>query len=46
MYYVYILANKTNAVLYVGVTGDLVRRLQGDGAFTGPSAAPFALRSG
>ena len=28
MYYVYILANKTNAVLYVGVTGDLVRRLQ------------------
>ena len=27
-YYVYILANKTNTVLYIGVTGDLIRRLQ------------------
>ena len=28
MYYVYILTNKTNDVLYVGVTNDLSRRLQ------------------
>ncbi len=27
MYYVYILANKTNSVVYIGVTGDLMRRL-------------------
>ena len=27
MYYVYILTNKTNAVLYIGVTNDLKRRL-------------------
>lgn len=27
-YHVYILANKTNSVLYIGVTGDLMRRLQ------------------
>ena len=26
-YYVYILANKTNSVLYIGVTNDLKRRL-------------------
>ena len=26
-YYVYILANKTNSVLYIGVTNDLRRRL-------------------
>ena len=28
MYYVYILTNKTNHVLYVGVTNDLSRRLK------------------
>ena len=27
MYYVYILTNKTNSVIYVGVTSDLKRRL-------------------
>ena len=27
MYYVYILSNKTNKVLYIGVTNDLVRRI-------------------
>ena len=27
MYYVYILANGTNRVLYIGITGDLHRRL-------------------
>ena len=27
MYYVYILANITNSVVYIGVTGDLMRRL-------------------
>ena len=27
MYYVYILTNKTNSVIYVGVTNDLRRRL-------------------
>ena len=27
MYYVYILTNKTNRVLYVGVTGDLQKRV-------------------
>lgn len=27
MYYVYILTNKTNAVMYIGVTNNLQRRL-------------------
>ena len=27
MYYVYILTNKTNAIMYIGVTDDLHRRL-------------------
>ena len=27
-YYVYILANKTNTTVYIGVTDDLMRRLQ------------------
>ncbi len=27
MYYVYILANKSNSVIYIGVTNDLNRRL-------------------
>ena len=27
MYYVYILANKTNVAIYTGVTGDLPRRI-------------------
>ena len=27
-YYVYILANKTNTAVYIGVTDDLMRRLQ------------------
>lgn len=27
MYYVYILTNKTNSVIYIGVTNDLQRRL-------------------
>ncbi len=27
LYYVYVLTNKTNSVLYVGVTNDLIRRL-------------------
>ena len=27
MYYIYILANNTNTTVYVGVTGDLVRRV-------------------
>ena len=27
MYYVYVLTNKSNAVMYIGVTGDLQRRL-------------------
>ena len=27
MYYVYILTNKTNAVMYIGMTNDLQRRL-------------------
>ena len=28
MYYIYILTNKTNSVVYIGVTNDLHRRLQ------------------
>ncbi len=28
MYYIYIVTNKNNAVLYIGVTGDLPRRLR------------------
>ena len=28
MYYVYILTNKTNTTVYIGVTNDLLRRLQ------------------
>ena len=28
MYHVYILSNKTNTVVYIGVTGDLMRRLR------------------
>ena len=28
MYYVYMLTNKSNSVLYIGVTNDLVRRLR------------------
>ncbi|MBQ8375412.1 MAG: GIY-YIG nuclease family protein [Clostridia bacterium] len=28
MYYVYILTNKSNSVLYTGVTNDLLRRLE------------------
>lgn len=27
-YYVYILTNKTNNVLYIGITNDLIRRMQ------------------
>ncbi len=27
MHYVYILTNKTNAVMYIGITGDLPRRI-------------------
>ena len=27
LYHVYILSNKTNSVVYIGVTGDLMRRL-------------------
>ena len=27
IYYVYILSNKTNTVLYIGVTGDIKRRM-------------------
>ena len=27
LYHVYILSNKTNTVVYIGVTGDLMRRL-------------------
>ncbi len=29
MYYVYILASKTNSTIYIGVTGNLERRLYG-----------------
>ena len=34
-YYVYILSNKTDSTVYIGVTGDLMRRLQehGNGKF-------------
>ncbi|MBE5739875.1 MAG: GIY-YIG nuclease family protein [Clostridiales bacterium] len=28
MYYIYILTNKTNSVLYTGVTNDLTRRIE------------------
>lgn len=28
MYYIYILTNKTNSVMYVGITNDLYRRLK------------------
>ncbi|MBR5490849.1 MAG: GIY-YIG nuclease family protein [Oscillospiraceae bacterium] len=26
-YYIYILANKTNTTIYIGITNDLVRRM-------------------
>ncbi len=37
-YYVYILANATNAVVYVGVTNDLIRRIHEHKAHIDPDS--------
>ena len=38
MYYVYILTNKTNRVLYTGVTNDLLKRIEEHKAKLNPNA--------